>query len=399
MRMIRRSTPRARRLSVALGMVAQLAAVSLALAPRSAAQEGAPSNGLVPGVVRDDAGNEIASVEVTVEGTGIRTLTDVHGAFLLRRVPLGPASLRVRRLGFAPRTIAVTVDSVFPPAVDVTLTPLPIRLGTVQVRSTKRVYTGYMADFYRRRDTNNGGRFFTREQIDSLHPNRTSDLLRRVPGMNLTPTGGGTGTAVRMRGQRCMPLIWIDGTPAVSAYFDPDLIDPRSIAGIEIYSSLGTVPPALTGPIMAGSCGTIAIWTRIPDPKRKNAPSDEERLDTKQAATRLAALVDSLQVFTVTQVDEAVRLDTAVHFAPQFPDALRHTRRDGLVIAEFVVDVDGHIEPATLGIVSSTHPLFAAAVDSALAGAVFHPAMIAGRPVRQVVQLPVYFALPGKDGN
>jgi TonB family protein len=305
----------------------------------------------------------------------------------------------VRRLGFVPQTIAVTVDSAFAPAIDVALTTLPIRLATVQVRSTRRVYTGYMADFNRRRDSNNGGHFFTREQIDSLHPYRTSDLLRRVPGMNLTPTGGGTGMAVRMRGQRCMPLVWVDGTPAVAGYFDPDLIDPRSIAGIEIYSGLGTVPPALTGPIMAGSCGTVAIWTRIPDPRRKNARPDEERVDPKQAATRLAALVDSLQVFTVTQVDEAVTLDSATRFAPQFPEPLRLTRRAGLVITEFVVDVEGRVELATVGVVSSTHPLFTAAVDSALASAVFHPARLEGRPVRQVVQLPVYFALPGKDGN
>jgi outer membrane biosynthesis protein TonB len=69
------------------------------------------------------------------------------------------------------------------------------------------------------------------------------------------------------------------------------------------------------------------------------------------------------------------------------------------VIAEFVVDAEGHIEPSTLVIVSSTHPLFTAAVDSALAGALFRPATLGGRHVRQVVQLPVYFALPGKEGN
>ena len=394
MRMLGWSTPRPGWIVGSVVMAALCAA-----SPRAAAQNGSPASGLVAGVVRDEAGNEIASVEVAVEGTALRTMTDMHGAFLIRRVPLGAASVRVRRLGFAPQTIALVVDSAFAPPIDVALKALPIRLAAVQVKATRRVYSGYMADFNRRRDSNNGGRFFTREQIDSLHPYRTTDLLRRIPGMSFLPTGGGTGTAVRFRGQRCAPLIWVDGTPAVAGYFDPDLIDPRSIAGIEIYSGIGTVPPALTGPTMAPSCGTVAIWTRIPEPRQRKSGRDEERLGAKEAATRLAALVDSLEVYTVSEVDEAVALDSAARFAPLFPEQLRQNHQPGLVIAEFVVDAEGHVEPSTVGVVSSTHPLFTAAVDSALAGAVFRPATRGGRPVRQVVQLPVYFALPGRAGN
>ena len=394
MRRVRWSAPLARWVAVSLG-VAALCGAGRAGSAQEGAQDGAPREGVVIGVVRDDAGNEIASVEVTVAGTPIRVLTDGHGAFLLRRVPLGPATIRLRRLGFVPRTVAVDVDSAFAPPVDVALETLPIRLATVQVKASRRVYSGYMAEFNRRRDSNNGGRFFTREQIDSLRPYRTTDLLRRVPGMSFTPMAGGSGTAVRVRGQRCAPLVWVDGTPALAAYFDPDLIDPRAIAGIEIYSGIGTVPPALTGPGMAGSCGTVAIWTRIPDARRKGAQGETAKGDPKQTALHLAALVDSLQVYTVGQVDEAVALDSAMHFAPQFPDELRRSRMAGLVVAEFVVDAEGHVEPTTLGVVTSTHPLFTAAVDSALASAVFTPATLAGRRVRQLVQLPVHFVPPG----
>lgn len=380
-----------------------LAAAALLSAPRAAHgwQQGAssaPGQATLAGVVHDEAGNEIASVEVALEGTALRTVTDPHGAFILRRVPLGPGSLRVRRLGFVPRTLEVAVDSGFAPPIDVELKTLPIRLATVQVSARRRIYTGYAAEFYRRRDSGISGHFFTRAEIDSINPYRTTDLLRRVPGVNLSSIGG--ETVVRTRGQRCTPLVWLDGTPASAAYFDPDNVDPRSIEGIEIYSGLSTVPVALLGPRMAGNCGVIAIWTRVPEPRQKRrADGADGKRDARETAARLAALVDSLQVYTVSQVDQAVTLDTAVRFAPQFPEALRKGHQAGLVIAEFVVDAEGRVEPSTVGVVSSTHPMFTAAVDSALASAVFHPALLAGRPVRQVVQLPVHFALPGKEGN
>lgn len=385
---------------VARSLMALLGVAALCGVPRAGyAQDDATRGGLIAGVVRDDAGNEIASVEVTVAGTAIRVLSDGHGAFLLRRVPPGSATVRLRRLGFLPQAVTVQVDSAFAPPLDVALTTLPMRLATVQVRVSRRVYSGYMAEFNRRKDSNNGGRFVTLEQIDSMRPYRTTDLLRRMPGMSFTRMANGSGTAVRVRGQQCTPLVWVDGTPAAAAYFDPDLIDPRAIAGIEIYSGIGTVPPALRGPGMAGSCGTIAIWTRIPEPPRRNSAAGNRARDPKQAAARLAALVDSLQVYTVGQVDEAVSLDSTVRFAPHFPEQLRNNRQAGLVVAEFIVDAEGNVEPSTVGVVTSTHPLFTAAVDSALAGAVFHPATLAGRRVRQVVQLPVYFALPGQGSH
>jgi TonB family protein len=399
MQIVRRAAARP---GLALAAVALLALLTQIAAPRAAAgwqQEWgrAPGPAILAGVVHDESGNEIASVEVTLEGTTLRSVTDPHGAFILRRVPLGRGSLRVRRLGFVPRTLEVEVDSSFAAPLEVVLTTLPIRLATVQVSARRRIYTGYAAEFYRRRDSGISGHFFTRAEIDSLKPYRTTDLLRRIPGVNFASRGG--ETVVSTRGQRCTPLVWIDGTPASAAYFDPDHVDPRSIEGIEVYSGLSTVPVALLGPRMAGNCGVIAIWTRIPDPRPRGTSDDGGKREPKVTASRLAALVDSLQVYTVAQVDEAVTLDTAVRFAPQFPDQLRKGRQAGLVIAEFVVDVEGRVEPATVGIVSSTHPLFTAAVDSALASAVFHPAMLAGRPVRQVVQLPVHFALPGKNGN
>ncbi len=65
----------------------------------------------------------------------------------------------------------------------------------------------------------------------------------------------------------------------------------------------------------------------------------------------------------------------------------------GLVVAEFVVDTVGHIEGSTIGLVSSTHPLFSDAVRLALGRATYLPALRDGRAVRQIVQQPFDFVV------
>jgi hypothetical protein len=53
----------------------------------------------------------VANVEVSVEGTEIRSVTDAEGRYWLVRVPPGPQTLRTRRIGFAMNRVPVTVPS------------------------------------------------------------------------------------------------------------------------------------------------------------------------------------------------------------------------------------------------------------------------------------------------
>jgi len=51
------------------------------------------------------------------------------------------------------------------------------------------------------------------------------------------------------------------------------------------------------------------------------------------------------------------------------------------------------VEDGTVGIVSSTAPLFTEAVRVALESASYMPALKSGRPVRQLVQQPFSFSV------
>lgn len=66
---------------------------------------------------------------------------------------------------------------------------------------------------------------------------------------------------------------------------------------------------------------------------------------------------------------------------------------EGQVVAQFVVDVEGRVEAGTVRLVRSGNALFDEAVRTGLARMRFTPAEIAGRKVRQLVEIPFVFAL------
>jgi protein TonB len=78
---------------------------------------------------------------------------------------------------------------------------------------------------------------------------------------------------------------------------------------------------------------------------------------------------------------------------PRYPETLRGAGVEGEVVAEFVVDSTGRVEPATVAIVQRAHPLFEQAVRQALRGMRFRPAQAGGRTVRQLVRQPFTFTL------
>jgi protein TonB len=82
---------------------------------------------------------------------------------------------------------------------------------------------------------------------------------------------------------------------------------------------------------------------------------------------------------------------------PKYPDELRAAKLEGQVLAQFVVDTTGHVEPATFKVLLSSHALFTQAVRDALPGMQFLPAEVGGRKVRQLVQQPFVFTAPQQD--
>ncbi len=393
------SAPRAFRSARAAALLAAAAAAAALRPPALAAQgavPGAPAAGAAeapadaPAEVRvlGPRGAAVAGAQVSL--TPVRATPGVvfarggttgdDGRIRLAGLPAGRATLAVRRLGFRPVSMEVTLPAAAP--VEVTLEVVPQQLAEVVVRGTRRgPYTGRLGDFRRRRDMG-FGRFFTAEEIDERRPMYTSDLLRMVPGVNVVGRGGGVGNSIRIRNSPCPPLVWLDGSPAGAGYLDVDAFPPNSLAGIEVYSGVATVPVELRGARGEGACGVIALWSRVPEPGSR-------RPKNPVTAEQLARLVEQATVFTADQVQQPAQLDTAEMLDLRYPDGMRRAKTAGEAVVEFVVDTAGRVEWETVGVVAATHPEFAEAARMAARTARFLPAQRAGRVVRQLVQLPL----------
>ncbi|CAN5917298.1 hypothetical protein BH11GEM1_BH11GEM1_06970 [soil metagenome] len=77
----------------------------------------------------------------------------------------------------------------------------------------------------------------------------------------------------------------------------------------------------------------------------------------------------------------------------RYPALLRAANVEGEVLAQFVVDRDGIVEPGTFKVLKSNHDLFTQAVKAALPDMRFHPAEVKGVRVKQLVQQPFTFGL------
>jgi protein TonB len=78
---------------------------------------------------------------------------------------------------------------------------------------------------------------------------------------------------------------------------------------------------------------------------------------------------------------------------PRYPEALREAGIEGEVTLEFVVDTTGRVERGSVRVLSSAADAFVVSVRDALAGTRYHPALVGGRRVRQLVRQGFVFSL------
>jgi hypothetical protein len=250
--------------------VTVLVAIGLmSIASQSAAQS-APAAGSVPtakllGTVTDTAGVRLSRAEVwLVALSTLRTITNDSGEFELAGLPAGSITLGVRRLGYESATFTAilkpgrTHRGTFP------LTPSAQALSEVKVQDT---VSSWLSLFEQRRSMHKGS-FITRRDFEKDNLRIASDILRRVPGIEVVPTRSGTAIAAnRGFGARtCRPQLYVHQTP-YSGNFDD--FTPDDIEALEVYVGISEIPPDL---ITMGRpiCAAIVIWTREPPPKKKS---------------------------------------------------------------------------------------------------------------------------------
>lgn len=100
--------------------------------------------------------------------------------------------------------------------------------------------------------------------------------------------------------------------------------------------------------------------------------------------------IDGDQTLSSSQVERPV-VPVPSTGAPRYPEILLSAGIEGQVIAQFVVDTLGRVEPESFIAISSDHDLFTASVRIAMPALRFLPAESGGRKVKQLVRQTFVF--------
>src|SRR3954454_14740946 len=99
----------------------------------------AQGSGTVTGMVtRAGEGSPLPSVSVTVQSTGLSTITGPDGRYTLRRVPEGAQTIVFRWLGYKPMEIRTTVEADRTSTVYAAMEPVPVALTEMVVSTASR---------------------------------------------------------------------------------------------------------------------------------------------------------------------------------------------------------------------------------------------------------------------
>jgi TonB family protein len=228
--------------------------------------------------------------------------------------------------------------------------------------------------------------------LSALAPAPT-DLERRIATMRARPVGGrarltrtlalgaGAATATAAALLACAAPDMVAGRPDDAGA--PRAADSRAPADSTRAAGADGARAGTDGP-------TIPVPTPVPPLSSRDPMPNAVRPEPAPDAAPLVVGTDD--VLFEFQVEKPVS-PVQGSGGPRYPADLRAERREGEVLAQFVVDTTGRIESGSFKVLKSSDARFSEAVRQGLVDLRFLPAEVGGRKVRQLVQQPFMFAL------
>jgi hypothetical protein len=228
--------------------------ISLAGAAQGRAQ--VTGSGVIDGIVTNANLVPLGGAIASVAGTTLHVTTTRNGRFRMLGLPAGTYEIVVQRLGFAPASAELevaagdTVRTTF--ALELAGTMLDTLVVTAQRRSAR------MTEFDDRHRLGIG-QSLTEAQIDKRNVTTVVDLLYGFLGVNVN--GGVTNRRADSVLRPCPMQFFVDGVHLASRRLN-DLPSPKELAGIEVFTSIASVPPQYATSDGGGTCGVILFWTK-----------------------------------------------------------------------------------------------------------------------------------------
>lgn len=223
-------------------------------------------------VTKASNGQPVVGAQVTIEGTGLGTLSNNSGRFVILNVPTGEHTVHVQFVGWGSQDQTVQVGAGESVTVDFELRESAIEMEGLVVTGTPGQA--------RRREVGNSIAQITSENIETQPVQTVHQVLQgRTSGVQITANNGmvGAGSSIRIRGQATVsggeddmsPLVYVDGVRLSRAAPPTDVevnaginvlddINPQDIERVEVVR--GPAATTLYGTEAAG--GVIQIFTK-----------------------------------------------------------------------------------------------------------------------------------------
>ncbi|HEV7838013.1 MAG TPA: carboxypeptidase regulatory-like domain-containing protein [Gemmatimonadaceae bacterium] len=207
-------------------------------------------------------GNPVGSgTRVEVAGTEAVANTNEKGEFSLRNLPSGTHNLVARHIGFAANVVAVDLSTREPRSVTVRL-PKYVNVMDPVVVTARRTASLDVVGFSQRKKTGMGY-YLGPDQIERMHAQYLTDVLRQVPGIRVSSTPDGDVVVptrgASLAGGSCVQY-YVDNMPWQSMQPGDinQFVSGHEIAAVEVYNGPGA-PAQYT---RANGCATIVLWTK-----------------------------------------------------------------------------------------------------------------------------------------
>jgi hypothetical protein len=216
-------------------------------------------------------GKPLTDVLVAVPAAKAFTVTDSTGRFDLAGLPAGTQTIRVAHRDGRMQEYRAVLKSGKTKRLSIILDVEAVDLAPIVVQASWADTRWGMAGFYARRRYG-FGRFYTAADIAQRNAESLRGLIASA-GVSYGCVGAACGSVTFARGRRCLLSVYLNGVPAWPG--DEDYIDPRDVAGVEVYRNALSVPfdfSAVRGRLAgsgvfgaafaAPACGSLVIWMK-----------------------------------------------------------------------------------------------------------------------------------------
>jgi len=224
---------------------------------------GGPPKAVLSGRIIAANGAPVPEAQVSLEGVPGTVTSNSEGVFSMRDLPSGTQMMLVKKVGFAPVSRVVELNTREPVRLTFTMADAPQALAAVKVIG--QMDNALTKVGFNERARQGLGKYIPPADVERLRPEMSLDLLREIPGFKVRATGMGRILESTRAGGSHTPgcvNVYVDRTrfDQLSPGDLDQAIPVGNIGAVEVYNSISSVPTEFSN---AGRpCPTVVIWTK-----------------------------------------------------------------------------------------------------------------------------------------